>query len=119
MTAERPRNPKTNEAIRAGIRAWWSSPSQVATRAREAASWARFYKDCEEFPSEMQESLSLEGAAAYAHIYRRAVTVARVVAAARGWGEVGLDCGEGLVARMEQWGVGDWRIVVSGPLDAV
>jgi hypothetical protein len=36
----------------------------------------------------------------------------------RSWGEAGLDCGDGLVARF-RWTHGEWRIVVSGPLGAV
>jgi hypothetical protein len=113
MTDDRPRSPKTNEAIRAAVLSWWWSPSQTSARARDAEAWASFPKALT-----YEDSLRPSTVVNYAQPKGYRTTVGRVCVAARSWGEAGLDCGDGLVARF-RWTHGEWRIVVSGPLGVV
>jgi hypothetical protein len=113
MPAGRPRSPKTNEAIRAAVLSWWWSPSQTSARARDAEAWGRFPKALT-----YEDSLRPSTVVNYAHGKGHRTTAGRVCVAARSWGDAGLDCGGGLIARF-RWTHGEWRIVVPGPLGAV
>jgi hypothetical protein len=112
---QRPRHPKTNEAIRAAVLSWWWSPSVTADRAREGRLSGRIV-----VVTVYRDSLRPSAVVNYAHGKGYKTSSGRVLAAAHGWGEAGLDCGDGLTATLRRNDICDeWRIVVSGPIGAV
>jgi hypothetical protein len=115
----RPRAPKTNAAIRAGVIAWWWMSSTVREREETSAAVARLFAEghtetpCTSVCDDISLGLLVNCAAAKGH----KTSVARVLAAAKTWDDVGFDCGDGLTARLSKASLCDpYRIEVTGPV---
>jgi hypothetical protein len=109
---------KTDVAIRAVVRAWWKSAGEVAQRAESRATAERLADrigpPVDRFVNSMGLQFFVDVARGLGH---RRVTIGRVLAAAQRWGDVGLDCGDGLIATLERLAICDPpRICVTGPM---